>query len=526
VTRNAQGKTVAQQLPTSPFMRVTRIAFSLVAVLVCALPSVAAPHSEDDDVLAGYRQFYGGDARLAQKTFEGLVTARPDRLAAQFGLATVLEDRSRDERGLEPEFERRIDALLAAADARVNRSATDDEALFYLANGHLLRAKYRFDHDKGVWGAARDGARSKRFSEQYIRRRPEHGDAYLALGTYNYYVEIAPAFVKVLRAFLFLPAGNRALGLEQLERAYAQGNLFAPQAGLALMDIYGSFEPRAADALRVGEQLASRYPDNPKIQFTLAEVYASPAIEDHQRAAATFERIVAYEDRRQGPERRAKYDARLGLAAERFSSWRTDEALAVLDDVIARRPAAPTWVMPNFLLRRSNYRALVNDPRAADDAKAVLAEATWKEWHGHASERLKWLERWRSSGEGSVFAALIPGNRLVDARQWDEAAASYEQVRQQYANNPQVRFRIAVLTFRRGDAPRARPEFQSVAASAAAPEWLKAQALLMAARTDDLEGRRSEAVAGYRRIVDDYGRESAVWAAKVGLVTPYRRPGM
>ena len=47
-----------------------------------------------------------------------------------------------------------------------------------------------------IWAASRDAARAKRFGEAYIKRHPEHGDAYLALGSYNYYVAIAPAFVK------------------------------------------------------------------------------------------------------------------------------------------------------------------------------------------------------------------------------------------------------------------------------------------------------------------------------------------
>ena len=92
--------------------------------------------------------------------------------------------------------------VFADAEARHNRSETDDEALFYLANGHFLRAEYRLNHNKGIWGAARDGVRSKRLTEAYAKRHPEHGDAYFALGAYNYYVEIAPAFIRVIRLFL------------------------------------------------------------------------------------------------------------------------------------------------------------------------------------------------------------------------------------------------------------------------------------------------------------------------------------
>jgi tetratricopeptide (TPR) repeat protein len=490
----------------------------------CPRPALAAASVEDAGVLAGYRLFNNGDLAAAQQAFEKLLAASPGSLPAHFGLLQVIEQRSEGERALEPEFERRIEAFLATAEERFGRSDKDDEALFYLANGYMLRATYRLDHDKGIWGAARDGARAKRFSEQYVQRHPEHGDAYFALGTYNYYVEIAPTFIKIIRLFLFLPPGNRAAGLQQLERAHAQGSLFGPQAGLLLMEIYGSFESRPADAVRIGERLAARYPHSPKIQFSLAEVYEGPAVEDHERAAATYQRIIDNEDRRTGPERPAKYQARLGLAAARFSRWRPNDSLAVLDAVIDRKPAAPLWVMPTFLLRRSFYRGLLDDPASIGDAKAVLAEPRWKEWHKGATDRLQWLERRRASGEAAVFAALIPGNRLAVDRRWDEAVASYEQVRQKYADHSQVRFRLAHVAFRRGDSERALREFSVVAQDSASPDWLRAQALLFVARTHDLAGRRADAVKAYERIVARYENEGAAWAAKVGLVTPYRRP--
>jgi tetratricopeptide (TPR) repeat protein len=375
-----------------------------------------------------------------------------------------------------------------------------------------------------MWGAARDGARAKRLSDEYVRRHPEHADAYFALGMYNYYVDIAPAFIKVIRLFLFLPAGNRAEGLKQLERAYAQGSLFALQAGLILMEVYGSFEARPGDAVRMGERIRALCPHNPTVQFSLAELYESPAVEDHERAAAIYQQVVNSEDQRSGTERPAKYKARLGLAAARFAQWRIDESLAILTAVIDRKPSQPTWVMPNFLLRRSNYRGLVDDPAAADDARRVLAEPRWKDWHKGANERLKWLERRRVSGEAAVYAGLIPGNRLAAARRWDEAAAAYEQVRSRYPDNPQVRYRLAHLLFRRGEAERAAPDFDAVAQDSASPDWLKAQALLFLARSHDLAGRRADAIRIYERITDRYEREGPARAAKVSLVTPYRRP--
>jgi len=506
------------------FRRIAPIRIApIVFALILAGPSVAAPSPADDDVLAGYRRYHAGDKEGAQHDFERLVAARPADLPPRFGLLQVLEDRSRETRALEPDFERQMEAFLDAAEARHNRSGTDDEALFYLANGHLLRAMYRLNHNKGIWGAARDGVRSKRLTETYLKRHPEHGDAYYALGTYNYYVEIAPAFVRVIRLFLFLPAGDRAEGLKQIERAHMEGSLFAFQASLTLMEIYGAFEGRPADGVRIGERLAREFPDNPAVQFELAQLYLSPAVEDYARAGEQYQAVLTREERR-AVARPAKYQAQLGLASALLQQWRVEDGIGVVSATIEAKPDAPAWVMPSFLLRRANYRALAGAAAASDDVRRVLAEPRWKDRHKAADDLLKWMERRRASGESAIYAALIRGNRLAAERRWDDAAAAYEAVRRDHPDDPQVRYRIAALQFTRGEIDRAVSAFSAVAADPKAPDWIKAQALLYVGRAHDLAGRRADAKKTYERIVDDYEHEGAARAARVGLVTPYRRP--
>jgi tetratricopeptide (TPR) repeat protein len=497
-------------------------AMCLGFALILATCPPAAASAQDDDVLAGYQRFYRGDKPGAGQDFERMVAANPGRLAARFGLLQVLEDRTGGNPALEGEFERQIDAFIADAETRYNRSATDDEALFYLGYAHFLRASYRFDHDKGMWGAARDGARSKRLSDAYVKRHPEHGDAYFMLGAYNYYVEIAPSFVKLIRPLLFLPAGNRVEGLKQLERAYTQGSLFSFQAGMLLMEIYGSFEGRPADGVRVGEQLARAYPENPEVRFELADLFLGPAVEDYAGASAQYEKVIASESQRAEP-RAALYRGQLGLASALQQQWRIEEGIRVLSATIERKPSKPVWVMPSFLLRRANYRALTGDAAAMDDVNRVLAEPQWKDQHKGAIELQKWMTTRNANGEGAVAAQLARGNRLAAERKWDEAAAAYDPVRRERPNDPQVRYRLAALQFARGDAAGASAAASALAADRTAPAWIKAQSLLIVARSEDLAGRRDAATRTYRRIVDDYEHENAVWAAQVGLVTPYRR---
>ena len=495
-----------------------------VRLVLCLLLATAVPalSSAQDDVYAGYQRFRRGDVDGAKRDLETLRAAAPDRLAVRFALMEILNHQTNNNRALESEFEKQIDVFIVDADARYGRSEKDDEALFYLANGYLIRAAYRFDHDKGMWGAARDGAKSKRLIDTYVKRHPEHGDAYLALGVYNYYVEIAPAFIKFIRPLLFLPSGNRVEGLKQMERAYTNGSLFAYQAGMLLMEVYGTYEGRPADGVRVGEQLASKYPENPQVLFQLAELYAGPAVEDFAKAGAQYEKVIATESARPQP-RGVLYRAQLGLVQTRQQEWRLDDAIRILTATIDANPPNPDWAMPTFLLRRGNLRALAGDPAAREDVRRVLAGSQWTAQHKGANELLKWIDTRRANGEADVYVSLIAGNRLAVERRWDDAAAAYERARAAHPNDPQVRYRLMMLQFARGDAAGASAPATALANDRAVPAWIRAQSLLVVAQAQDLAGQREPAKKTYQRVVDDYEHEAAAWPARVGLITPYRR---
>jgi tetratricopeptide (TPR) repeat protein len=501
-----------------------RMPVRLSAALLMFL-ALASPARAQDDVLAGYRKYYSGDRAGAQVVLERVLATTPGSLPARFGLLHIKMRRAQEDRALLPEFERSLEAFIKDAESRYNRTNQDSEALFYLANGLIQRAQYRVNYDKGMWGAARDGARAKRLIDTYIKRYPGHGDAYFTLGVYTYYVDIAPSFVRVLRLFLFLPGGNRVEGLKQVERAFNEGSLMSFPAGMLLMEMYATYEHRVDDAVRVGERLARDYPGNPDVEMQLAEIYASPGVEDYARAAQQYESVLKRFAGRPDDKPSVRYNARFGLASMRQQQWRLDEAIAAVEAGLAENPSEPVWVVPNLLLRRGNYRGLLDEANAGEDARRVRAEPKWKDFHKSADDQLAWLERRRQSGEARLYAALIPGNRLTAERRWDEAAAAYAKVRQQYPTDVQVRYRMAHLQFARGDAAGAAGEFSALANLKSAPTWLRSQSLLYLGRCHDLAGRRAEAIKVYERVREDYEKESAAYRAQVGLVTPYKRQG-
>lgn len=491
-----------------------------------AVPAVVQAQPPAEAIQMGYRMLYSGDKQRAAGHFETLVKANPGSLPARYGRLMVERQRLSDE-ALRPNFETSLDALIAQTEERYDKSPSDGEALFYLANTHFLRAEYRVTYDKGMWGAARDGANAKGLIEKYVQQYPANGDAYFVLGMYNYYVDIAPTVIRFVSVFLALPGGDRAQGLKQVERAAAEGMLFAPVAKSMLLEIYSEYEGRGTDALNVGEELLRQYPTNDELAFKFARILGGPLIEDRRQAVAVYQGII---DRRRGDQAKdaaASYcNAVLALAQLKHDEWRVDDAIATLGPLIDGKVATPEWALPLALLARASYRATLNDPTAEADAKRVVDDPRMGPWKARANEVIRQIGQRRASGEAVVAAALIPGNRLTADGRWGEAEKAYELVRAQNPRNPFVRYRLAHLDFSRGRLDTAMPAFTSLADSGnAVNEAIRALAQLYVGRIHDLGGRRDDAKKAYDKVLADFPQQGfAVNAAKVGVLTAYRRP--
>ena len=88
-------------------------------------------------------------------------------------------------------------------------------------------------------------------------------DAYMGLGTYNYYADVLSPILKLFRFFLMIPGGDRELGLEQLRTASERSVLLSEEARYELGHIYGVRESNHSEALSLYKDLAARYPNNP-----------------------------------------------------------------------------------------------------------------------------------------------------------------------------------------------------------------------------------------------------------------------
>src|SRR5262249_32091428 len=360
-------------------MVISKTLISAVALLVLIQPrQVSAQSASPDLIRAGYERLYQGDFNEAYNQFVALSQREPENLGASFGVLMALYERGLRDLKLQKEFEQRVDQLIQKATARYEKTKKDTDALFYLEQAYLNRARYRADFGKGMWGAVRDGIKAKSYGDEYIKVDPGRTDGYLAVGLYNYYVDIMPSVFKIFRVMLFMPGGNRTEGLKQIEKAAYGGGMFPAFARDALADIYQEFENRVPDSVRLIEDLHKQYPENPKYRLTLAGLYSRPEIEDYERAAQQYATIVQRVDQKH-PHYKTdqRYQALQNLARMRQQQWRYEEAVSILTPVVESNVSEPDWVMPNFLLARANYRLLMNDENAAADAQKVLSDVKW-----------------------------------------------------------------------------------------------------------------------------------------------------
>jgi hypothetical protein len=229
---------------------------------------------------------------------------------------------------------------IKANEAWTKRESGNAEAWFYLAGAYGPLVQWRILRGERV-AAARDAARIKNALERALKLDATLADAHFGIGLYHYYADVAPAYAKVLRWLLWLPGGNRELGLREMTEARVEGELLKGEADYQLHLVYLWYENRARDAIALLESLDARYPTNPLFLQRNAEA-TDTYLHDPRTSAARWRELL---DRARAGRVFApavtEIRARLGIAAMQIALGEIDRAIEELQIVIDARPAAP-----------------------------------------------------------------------------------------------------------------------------------------------------------------------------------------
>ena len=170
------------------------------------------------------------------------------------------------------DHEELINAMEHLEELCAPRMEEDEDSQFLYSAIQGLRAQLT-GMEGDWWATAKLGKKMKQNAEKLIERNPEYYEGYYLLGSYNYFADALPGYVKFLRAFAFLPGGNRTQGMKELIRAYENPNVASVEAGRTLAIIYTYFEDRPDYGIRMCENVLARAPIRIKSDCTKESIF-------------------------------------------------------------------------------------------------------------------------------------------------------------------------------------------------------------------------------------------------------------
>jgi hypothetical protein len=482
-----------------------------------ALPQLARPQD------ALYRRtldlVYQGSTETALRRFAELCPEHPDDPACLYfealALAWKIEETPASS-ALDSELLRRVGRAVGLANERLAADPRDARALIARAGAfgaesrlHIFRLHKR--------DAARAAVRMRADLLAVAELDPANTEVTYGLGLYDYYADVLPRALKLLRFLTGLPAGNRQRGLARIEEGL--GSQFHDvEARVQLYEIHAFYEDdqdRAADEAR---RLRASYPGNPLWALKLAEHLLGRLGDAPSSAGVAREALAAHERGHPNYGEVVASMARVLLAEALLTEMRTAEASAVIRPVAEGRDPG---LAPRARLVLG--RALELDGRRSD------AEACYRDAGTASDESLRKaaheaLARPIPQGEIRGRRAALLARALYEAGRKAEAFRAYRQAGQDWPGCREATLRAAEEAVERGRADSALPTLARLSEEPGlSPPWLRPLARLLLARCHDLRGERARAEELYNHVYKmPLGRPELREGASLGLLRPFR----
>jgi tetratricopeptide (TPR) repeat protein len=213
----------------------------------------------------GIERVYNLEFESADQDFSALVRMKPGHPAGRFFLAMVtwwrimidLDNRHYDEQFLDD-----LDGVVDMCDSLLKINRDDVTAMFFKCGAIGFQGRLKFHRDDYL-GAANAGRKALSLVQAAASLDPQNYDILLGSGMYDYYADVIPneyPFLKPL--LLFVPAGDKKRGIEELTAAVQKGKFALIESEYLLMQIYYLYERDYGKALTLAQDLHGRFPRN------------------------------------------------------------------------------------------------------------------------------------------------------------------------------------------------------------------------------------------------------------------------
>ena len=374
----------------------------LSAVLVLVLPvySAAAQSGILDraivrtEVMAGLEALYDMEFARSRAQFNEVAGLFPDHpigpflegLSLWWEILLNLSDTSNDEA-----FYRVMTEVVRRSDEVLDRQPNNFDAMFF--KGMALGFRGRLRSNRRDWiRAAGDGHRAMKYVLEVADSDTTNHDYVFGRGLYDYYAALIPARYPFARAITtFLPPGDRARGLAELQRTASQGYFMRTEALYFLVQINYLYERDFTASVDFVTELRSRHPDNPFFHTLEGRIYVSwgvwPSVV--QVFTAVLDRFT---DRLPGYNASMAEQALYYLARARMEAGEPAEALSYLlslEALMAGSGIDSYFKAAGCLLQGMAHDVLGRRERAVSRYEEVLRMPDRGHLHERAGEYLR-----------------------------------------------------------------------------------------------------------------------------------------
>ena len=425
-----------------------------------------------------------------------------------------------ESRSLDDEFSEAVDHAIDTTEEWTDRAPDEPEAWFYHGAAYAARVQWRVLRNEKI-SAARDGKRIKEAMERAIALDPTLEDARFGVGMYKYYADVAPAAAKFLRFLLLLPGGDRKSGLADMLRARTRGRLLQGEADYQLHVIYLWYERQTPRALQLLQSLHDRYPSNPLFIAQTAEIQDNYQHDVTASLATWRSLLAAAREQRVNLPALSEVQARLGIARQLEALHLTDDAIDMLQGIIAARPSAPFGSLGLANLRLGEaYDRLGVRAAAVDAYRAAAAAASDPDVYEVASAAAAHLKRTPDPRRAEAYRLSLEGWRRLEHNDPAAAAAALQSSLVLNGSDPVARYRAGRVHQARKDDAGALAQYElAIKGARACPPPILGNAYLDAARILERQGKHAQAISYYRIAASLFGAAAETHAAAERALT-------
>jgi hypothetical protein len=494
----------------------------VIPVLAAALlAATAAGIPTETECRQGLDLLYDGRMEEGLAATAALAAAHADDPLAAYvdALALVWKVEQRPEStALDKELERRVAHAVNLATARLRVAPEDTRALLARGGAWGVASRHHMFRMKKS-EAARDAARMRADLLEVRERDPENAEARFGLGLYDYYADVLPRLMRLLRVLARIPGGDRERGLLAIEQAAERSVLHRTEVQAQLYEIYAWYEKRPDRALAAVRELAHRHPGWPLWRLKEAE-HLRDRMGLYAESAQVARLLMQAEEHRPAARRgAAAVLARLSLGESLLEDLRLDDARRALLPAREGGPAGPAAAQRARLLLG---RTLELDGDR-DGARAHLQRALEGPDRELRKQAQAALDRPLPADEVRALHLIAEARRAREGGRAAEAAAGYREALRLWPRSREAALRVAEDDLDHGRQKAAREAIEDLlGARDAQPPWVRPWSWLLEAEALDLEGERAQAIERYRRVLaDPHGQDELTRRAQEGLRGPF-----